>query len=206
MAMMPPNYPLASGLMQTMTSTISTAVQWYSTGTGSTTIANNFYNPQQQVVPVYKEIETPAPVKLLAGRTYKMPDGSKVILDHQGGFRVDDAKARVIYQANRVREFNPFLNASDLLDEYITELAPLGVRQDQVLNLAIEHFICWLVHKAAERDCDAPPKDVPKLPPPEAFRIERRCRSCGRFIRAAYLKAQIYFCTPAHMQKKLEML
>ena len=83
----------------------------------------------------------------------------------------------------------------------------MGVRQDQVLNLAIEHFICWLVHKAAEKDRDVAPADIPKLPPASVLhRVDNRCRACGRFIRQAYAAAQIYFCNPEHMQLKLERL
>jgi len=149
--------------------------------------------------------EVDAPTRLVPGTVYNMPDGSKVHIDADGGYTIDDKDAKVIYKACRVREFNPFLNASDLLEQYIEELVPLGVRQDQVLHLEIEGFICWLIHRAAERDGDAPPADVPRLPAPQHRRINR-CAACGRFILRSYVLANIFFCSPLHMSMKLERL
>lgn len=103
--------------------------------------------------------------KLDEAGAYVLPDGSCLELDHQGNYVVNDTDGKTTYKASRLRDFNPFLNASDLLEEYIGELKPLGVRQDEVLQLAIEHFINWLIHKAAEKDGDPVPVDVPKLPP-----------------------------------------
>ncbi len=103
--------------------------------------------------------------KLDEAGAYVLPDGSCLEIDHNGNYVVNDDQGKVTYKATKIRDFNPFLNASDLLEQYITELKPLGVRQDEVLQLEIEHFINWLIHKAAEKDGDIPPADVPKLPP-----------------------------------------
>lgn len=149
--------------------------------------------------------EVDAPTKLVPGMVYNMPDGSKVKIDIDGGYTIDDKDAKVIYKACRVREFNPFLNASDLLEQYIEELVPLGVRQDQVLHLEIEGFIYWLIHRAAERDGDAPPADVPRLPS-RASAIRNRCCTCGRFILRRYVLASIFYCSPEHMRTKLARL
>jgi hypothetical protein len=155
----------------------------------------------------YQKIQVvDAPTRLVAGTTYDMPDGSKVVVDMDGSYRVEDKDAKVIYRAARVRDFNPFLNASDLLEEYIHDLVPQGIRQDEVLHLEIEHFIYWLICKAAERDNDPLPADIPQLPDLRAaVNRERfpRCRCCGRFIRRAWAAAAISFCSPIHMEKQL---
>ena len=196
----------------------NTQVQWYNTSATATTTTQTFVvtntigtgwigggisTGYPQDVVTFREVD--APVKLVAGTTYSMPDGSKVKIDHDGGYTIDDKYAKVIYRASRVRDFNPFLNASDLLEQYIEELVPLGIRQDQVLHLEIEGFIYWLIHRAAERDGDEPPKDVPRLPTPQR-RLVNRCRTCGRFIFHSYVLASIFYCSPEHVSIKLERL
>lgn len=150
-----------------------------------------------------KEVE--APVLLLKGQSYKMPNGSVCRIDDAGGFHIDDKNAKVLYRANRVYDFNPFLNASDMLEEYIRELAPHGIRQDQVLKIPIISFINWLIHKAMEKDNEPPPQDVPRLPS-IAGRSYDRCQLCGRFLRNAFARQRIYFCSPDHMSEKLRRL
>jgi hypothetical protein len=152
---------------------------------------------------VIREID--APVKLVPGTTYNMPDGSKVIIDIDGGYRIDDKDAKVIYRAARVLDFNPYLNASDLLEKYIEELVPMGVRQDEILHLEIEGFIYWLIHRAAERDGDASPKDVPRISAQSKRRFYH-CGYCGRFIHRALAVANIFFCSPDHMAVKLQRI
>lgn len=176
----------------------------YGTGaymqTGSGAASNVYVNEQCELRVV------DAPTRLVAGTTYDMPDGSKVIVELDGGFHIDDKDAKVIYRAARVRDFNPFLNASDLIEEYIGELVPQGIRQDEVLHLEIEHFIYWLVCKAAERDNDQLPADLPRLPDLRAAVARERsprCGYCGQYIRRVLAAAQIYFCSPIHMEKKL---
>jgi len=137
---------------------------------------------------------------------YELPDGSKLKLDDKGNYQIIDKDAKVVYQASRVRDFNQFLNASDLIEEYILELAPLGIRQDEVLQIKIEDFIHWLIHKAAEKDQDTPPADIPKLPDTAELSRKRlpRCGCCGRFIRRAWVSLGVQFCSPLHMARKLE--
>lgn len=152
-----------------------------------------------------KTVEVEAPTKLVPNMTYNMPDGSKVHIDADGGYRIDDKDTKVIYRAARVRDFNPYLNASDLLEKYIEELVPMGVRQDEILHLEMEGFIYWLIHRAAERDGDTPPSDVPRLPAKSKHHFNR-CNCCGRFIARALAMANIYFCSPDHMALKLQRI
>lgn len=185
---------------------------WYNTSATVTTTATSFTNctfigsPNSTGYYITgpsgaepEVVKVEAPTLLLRSRTYEMPDGSKVIIDENGGFKVEDTNAKVLYRAARVRNFNPFMNAADMLEEYIKELIPLGIRQDQVLHLEIESFIFWLVHKAAEQDRDPVPIGIPRLP---ARKIPR-CGYCKRFIRHAWAAAQISFCSPIHMERQL---
>ena len=70
-----------------------------------------------------------------AGQTIKLPDGSHLILDDLGNYRVEDKDAKVQYRANRMRDFSPHLNASDLLAQFVRYVGSLGVRQAEVDRL-----------------------------------------------------------------------
>lgn len=103
--------------------------------------------------------------KLVApkGRDIKLPDGTIVKVDDLGNFKIEDKDAKVVYQAQRMREFNPFVNASDLLSSFIRDVGALGITREELSKLPIPLFINWLVIKAAERDHDPIPDDVTPL-------------------------------------------
>lgn len=191
------------------------AVQW-NTGFGSATISTSTFVVVgggsgivggSGVINDYSHYPNyPQPNALQRGVTYDMPNGSKVIVAADGSYTIDDKDAKVIYRASRVRDFNPFMNASDLLERYIEELEPQGVKQDEVLHLEIEHFIYWLVCKASERDGDAFPSDLPTPPDARLMALAQRCprcKACGRFIRRAWAAASIAFCSPLHMERAM---
>lgn len=127
------------------------------------------------------------------------PDGHSVMMSRDGRFLIDDSAAKVIYQANNIREFNKYINASDLLERFIDDMGSAGVKQHQMLSLPIELFIHWLIYNAAMQDGIEPEVDKPilpaLLPPPD----KPRCLSCGRFIRRADHRAGINFCGPTHL-------
>src|ERR1700758_1179374 len=50
---------------------------------------------------------------------YVMPDGSTLKVDQYGNYQVLDQDAKVTYKANRIREFNAYISASDLLEAFI---------------------------------------------------------------------------------------
>ena len=135
-------------------------------------------------------------VNLMSGYTYRLPDGSELHVDAQGNFRLEDAAAEVIYKANRIREFNPFLNASDLLARFIEYVGSVGVRQGEVFSLPIGLFINWLIIEAALKDGDAPPHDVKPVPKLLAARPRPQCLlpSCRRFVRRAIVSAGFGYC------------
>jgi hypothetical protein len=105
-----------------------------------------------------------------------------------------------------VREFNPYISVSDLLEAFIGDAGKYGVDQDNVLKLPVEAFINWLIRKAAEKDGDSV-KGLPTvqqaLPNPNApVRQPPRCVMCGRFIK----RALVAFCSVEHFQLRLEKL
>lgn len=180
---------------------------YFTAGTSSTISNCVFYNTSNSstlyISPPNGEIEL--------GRTYEMPDGSKLYIDDLGNYRVEDSKAKVTYRANRVREFNPYISASDLLEHFINEVGVMdGVDQNDVLRLPIEAFINWLILQAAKRDGDrieglpTVEQALPMLALPNPARVLLpRCGLCGRFIRRAWAQARIAFCSPEHMQLRL---
>lgn len=126
--------------------------------------------------------------KLHLGHDYvlELPDGAylKVSADGSYNFISDDAKVR--YKA-APRDFNPFLNASDKIEDFIKFCGQHGVRKDEMLQLPLKLFIAWLVIEAAKADQEPPP-DLPLLPELQRRSVPR-CDHCGRFMkRAAKLK------------------
>ncbi len=74
-------------------------------------------------------------------------------------------------------EFNRYINASDLLEEFIRWLGTQRVRQSEVMALPIDLFIKWLILRACEQDGEEPNVTL-ELPSPRA----RQCAGCGRFL------------------------
>lgn len=77
------------------------------------------------------------------------------------------------------RNFNKFINASDLLEEFIKWVGAEGVRQGEVMTLPVEFFIKWLVIRACEEDDEEPNVELPALPAPK---ITPKCLGCGKFM------------------------
>jgi hypothetical protein len=93
---------------------------------------------------------------------YVMPDGSTLHVDPYGNYKVLDQDAKVTYKANRIREFNRFINASELLEDFIRYVGTQGVTQIEVLDLPVNAFIHWLIWQAALKDGD-PTDDLPPI-------------------------------------------
>jgi hypothetical protein len=109
------------------------------------------------------EIPTVRMRNLRPGFQYKGIDGTIIEVDATGNFTIKDDAARITYLATRVRNFNRFVNGSDLVGEFIEDLGRLGASQEQAAAADIEMFIRWLVHKAAEHDQEEAPADVPAV-------------------------------------------
>ena len=98
---------------------------------------------------------------LRPGFVYRGQDGSEIEVDATGNFTIKDEAAQITYRATRMRDFNRFVNGSDLVGEFIEALGALGANQEQAAGANLEMFIRWLVHEAAEHDKEEPPVDVP---------------------------------------------
>jgi hypothetical protein len=120
------------------------------------------------------------------------------MLDKLGNFTVNDKDAKVTYQANRMRAFNPFINASDLLAEFIRYLATLNLRKSEVQTLPLGLFINWLIIRAAEADRDPVPADVVPIPQHRLLkgRITPRCLYDQKWVARDLAQKGWQFCNP----------
>ena len=129
-----------------------------------------------------------------------LPDGALIKVKKDGSYKIEDKDAKVTYRANNIREFNRYINTSDLLEEFIRDCGKFGARQNQVLHVPIELFINWLIIKAAEEDGDKPPKDVKLLE--DSARLlpssHHRCLWCGKFITNDRFELGVNFCDEIH--------
>lgn len=138
----------------------------------------------------------------------KLPDDTHIWLNEKGGYKIYHGDGKITYKANTVREFNRFLNASDLLEQFIRDLGHVGVKQDEVLEIPVGLFINWLIIKSAEQDQEPIPKDVPSLR--QALQSQRKgikCKCCGKFIPEDKVKLGLTFCNADHYssyEKRLE--
>lgn len=132
-------------------------------------------------------------------KDYLLPDGAKLVIDHDGNYKIDDKDAKVIYKANRVRDFSPHINASEMLAQFVEYVGTLGVRQTEVLTLPIELFINWLIITAAERDHDPVPEDVVVADHKALVTLRNpRCLYCQRFITRLSMERRFPFCNLDH--------
>src|SRR3990167_3647894 len=141
------------------------------------------------------------PEKIPAGkRTIELPDGAKLIIDDLGNYQIDGKDAKVQYRANRMRDWSPHLNASDMLADFVKYVGGLGVKQTEAPGLPLELFVNWLIIEASERDHDAVPDDV--VPVGEHKRLKEmlrpRCLVCQRFIPRLHYQHRFAFCGIEH--------
>ena len=145
-----------------------------------------------------------APIVIPAAENeFTLPDGAKLIVDANGNYHIEDKDAKVTYKANKMREFSPHLNASDMVAQFVKYVGGLGVRQSEVLGLPLELFINWLIIEAAERDHDQIPPDVQRLEHRSDLKmvVKPRCLKCKRFIPRLHVRHKFPFCDPVHAGK-----
>lgn len=128
-----------------------------------------------------------------------LPDGTKINVDKDGSFEINDQAAKVIYRASRIREFNPFVNASDKIEDFIRFCGDQGIRQGEMLDLPIKLFIGWLIIEAAKADREPEP-DVPLIPDLRRHTTPR-CLGCGRFIRRDAATKGLFYCSSGCLEK-----
>ncbi len=111
--------------------------------------------------------------------TLTWPDGAKLRVKHNGSWSIDDKDAKVIYRANRVRDFNRHFNAAERMEEFIAYCGTFGITKAEMLDLPVSLFISWLVLQAAKADDEPDPPEAKTLIPDLRARAEPVCRGCG---------------------------
>lgn len=191
---------IASTWIMYTTGTTATSATVTSTGWSSTSTQTVAVYPAGGTISSAKTYQIPdVPKNLQPGVDYNLPDGSVLRIDWQGNYTIEDKDAKVTYRASRIREFNPYLNASDLLEDFIRDMHKEGVLQSELLQLPVNIFIHWLILQAALKDGDpvddvTPP--VKLLPAPK-----KRCLCCGRFLPKVKLAANLLFCDGSHFDR-----
>ena len=188
----------------TGTSTTDTSISTYN-GTGSddclvwyANLGNKVYGPRPKIV-IKEVVQTRGIIEEPTGHLeIYLKDGTHIVIDREQNLRVRDENSKIVYKSNRVREFNRYVNASDLLEAFIRDLGDRGVRQNQVLDTRIEVFINWLIYKAALQDGDK--VEEPKL------MHQPQCKYCGKFISKMLAESGFEFCNPDHAKQLYERL
>jgi len=192
---------------------VSTGSTWYSTNSGTLTTTGTtasftnctFVSSNGTAIYINADsslVHDNGNIQVHNGSILELPDGTIINVDDDGNFEILDANAKITYKANRVREFNKFMNASDLLEAFIEDLGKANVKQGEVLNIPIEMFINWIIHKSAEQDGDDTPDDIPAL---TDMRYKHpQCKCCGRFIKKDLINKGLNFCNGDHYQKYMD--
>jgi len=197
------------------TSTASTAsignyVHWYTGSSAPLTSTASTYHDDTNTIEVIERhnIRFPSGVAFkkinsLEGEV-EFPDGSILKINKDGSFKIDDKDSKVIYKANNIREFNRYINASDLLEEFIRFLGEeFNIRQNQIMDVPINVFIEWLIVQAAIKDGDEYENDKMLLESGVQKKCNwyRRCKCCGRYIQKKMYEAGLSFCNSVCFDK-----
>lgn len=197
-----PNYP-PPGI--TNASSMSTSIAY--TPSSSTYISPHTYQVKYSLADLEEAFFEggggPNFLSLGKNRQYKLPDGSKINIDELGNYKIEDKDAKVTYEACKIREFSPHINASDLLANFVGDVGKLGLGKKEVMSLPIELFIKWLILEAAKRDGDEVPPDVVAIEQNNVIKLTLRpkCLSCGRFIKRINHQNRFPFCSPIHGER-----
>lgn len=187
-----------AGTGTTSTTTSTTTV---TTAGGNTCVIHPMVQHSPTSIPVPY---IPDHIKLEVGkaRIIRFPDGTRIDFKEDGSFKIEDKDAKVVYKAS-IRDFNPFLNASDKLEEFIQYCGSVGVRQGDMLEIPIKHFVQWLVIEAARADGESIPEVITPVVLALQDYSQSRCRSCGRFMSQQLRADRIEFCRPVCLEMKL---
>ncbi len=132
-----------------------------------------------------------------------LPNDVEVRVESNGAISINDAERKVFYEA-APRRFNKYLNASDVLENFIRYLGRMEVRQRHVMKMPLGLFINWLIIEAATADGDPADDLKPKLVEGVAtLKAQPRCFYCKRFIAQARHERGINFCSSQHMDRYL---
>lgn len=204
-----------------------TTIGWTTSGTSATssTVAANsttIYNNAIKISSYPMDIDVVASedrgryvnkdkdgrLQLRAGDKLVMPDGTEIILDQMGNYVINDQNAKVVYKANRSRDFNRYINASDLLEEFLRYLRSMGVKRKEVMKVDLGVFISWLIIAAAEADQIEQPQEERLMIESHVkrARITPKCKCCAKFIPKRNAEAGVFFCNGAEMDRYREKI
>jgi hypothetical protein len=143
------------------------------------------------------------------GSEYRIDLGNGEYLEVDADGKVTHhAQSTRIYEPCRRYEFNPFVNASDIMEEFVEFVAALGVRRQAFLELPLGLFVKYLILRSAEKDGD----DLEELGvSPESLRADKalvastkplkwsgRCLRCGRYVKRERVSLGFAFCSQSH--------
>ncbi|MBD3405060.1 MAG: hypothetical protein GF411_02855 [Candidatus Lokiarchaeota archaeon] len=156
-------------------------------------LVNDRYGTYQNRIRDKVQIDLGTAVKI------EMADKSVISVEKDGSYQIIDKDAKVTYKACRIREFNRYINASDLIEEFIRFVGKLGIKQSQVLHIPIEYFIYFLVFRSAEEDGLDGTQEKNKIIEDKGLFIKHcdkyRCLCCGRFISVYNASNGFDFCS-----------
>lgn len=212
--------PNISTYTNTMTGANTITYQVFSdtTGTGLSSFGNSVlsnYALGNQVIPYNTAYPDPnnstavgKVLKVQQGDAceIQLPDGTTIHVSDTGSFQIDDKNAKVVYKANRARDFNRFINVSDRIEEFFDFCGEQKLEADEMMELPMKLFIGWLVLKAAEADKEAPPDNIKLIPDLRARAAAPRCRQCQRFIPYVQKRGGMEFCDAVCYDNKLRAL
>lgn len=174
--------------------------------TTTITVSNNkIIDASGSTVAVIKDLEWngydlyDAPRRVRPKDVLEMPDGSVIEVDEHGNWVIRGDDATIRHRAHWNRDFNPFVNAGELVADFIDYVrVEVGLRPELISQLPLGPFVNWLIIEAAERDGDPIPDGVRPLPEDRRLvgEIHPRCRrpGCGRFVRQDWARNGYLYC------------
>lgn len=130
----------------------------------------------------------------------RLPDGTRLLVDDIGNWILDDTNTKKIRHGNNILPFNPYINVSDRMEEFMKFCANSGVHKENFMHLPIHLFIKWLVIEAAKVDKEEPTEN---LLPDLRKTIIPRCESCGKFLKQSAVAKKLVACSAECYDKLL---
>lgn len=152
----------------------------------------------------FKDIHIPSGHRSEA--VFTLPNGVQIKLHLDDSIEIDESNGTQLYKSSPTRNFNKYLNASDLLEDFVQYCAEEKMSRKDFSEIPISLFIYWLIVKAAEADGDDTSDVLPLLTTTvnNTKNHRHRCRCCGKFLSKRHLENQIHFCSTDHMQRHMD--
>jgi len=100
------------------------------------------------------------------------------------------------------REFNRYVNASDMVEDFIEWLGIQRVRQGEVMKLPLELFVKWLIVRACEADDEEPPIEAEVKLSSRVITGRKRCHVCQQFMEDRVEVELHAECAPIYFSKQ----